>query len=203
VKIRTRKINFLDPGGVTMAFGGSSGTLTDDDHESLESLRTYLLWVAWRFQGSEGVVGAEGASDLVQQTMLVALKKAQEGLGPGPTAKDRKAWLRQILKNLMREKSRRSRRQPVEIEDSIADSGTSPSGTLARQEQTRVMAKALDQLAPDERELVLWRSVDGLSYEEIGRRKGYSASYARRAVGQVLGQLRSMLGEAFDGSTGA
>jgi hypothetical protein len=37
--------------------------------------------------------------------------------------------------------------------------------------------------------------VDGLTYEEIGRRRGYADTYARRVVGQVLGRLRSMIGE--------
>jgi RNA polymerase sigma factor (sigma-70 family) len=173
---------------------------TNDDPESLEraleSCRTYLLYVAWRLKGDEGVVGAEGASDLVQQTMLVALKKVEEGKGPGPTPRDHRAWLRQILINLMREKSRRLRRQPGGLdEDAIADSGTSPSGTLAKEEQARAMAEALGRLGPDDREIVTWRCVDGFSYEEIGRRRGYSDTYARRVVGQVLGRLRSMLGE--------
>jgi RNA polymerase sigma factor (sigma-70 family) len=181
-----------------MGLIGSSGTLADGDPASLEraleSCRTYLLYVAWRLKGNEGVVGAEGASDLVQQTMLVALRKVQEGKGPGPTAKDHRAWLRQILVNVMREKSRRTRRQPGELEEPVADSGTSPSNALAKQEEARAMAEALDRLEPVEREIVTWRCVDGLSYEEIGRRRGYSDTYARRAVGLALGRLRSMLG---------
>jgi RNA polymerase sigma factor (sigma-70 family) len=182
-----------------MALTGPSGKLANDDRVSLEraleSCRTYLLYVAWRLKGSDGVVGAEGASDLVQQTMLVALRKAQEGKSPGPTPKDHRAWLRQILINVMREKTRRVRGEPGGLEDLVADSGTSPSSALAKQEETHAMAEALDRLGPDEREIVTWRCVDGLSYAEIGRRRAYSDSYARRAVGQVLGRLRSMLKE--------
>jgi DNA-directed RNA polymerase specialized sigma24 family protein len=66
---------------------------------------------------------------------------------------------------------------------------------LAKQEEARAMAEALGRLGSDDREIVTWRCVDGLSYEEIGRRRGYSDTYARRVVGQVLGRLRSMLGE--------
>jgi RNA polymerase sigma factor (sigma-70 family) len=154
-----------------------------------------LLYVAWRIKGNEGVAGAEGASDLVQQTMLVALRKVQEGKGPGPTLKDHRAWLRQILINLMREKSRRTLRQPGGLEDEVADSGTSPSGAVAKHEEARAMAEALDRLKPDEREILTWRCVDELTYEEIGRRRGYADTYARRVVGQVLGRLRSMIGE--------
>jgi RNA polymerase sigma-70 factor (ECF subfamily) len=182
-----------------MALIGSSETLANDDRVSLErtleSFRTYLLYVAWRLKGNEGVAGAVGASDLVQQTMLVALRKVQEGKGPGPTPKDHRAWLRQILINLMREKSRLASREPGGLEDAVADSGTSPSGALAKQEEARAMSQALDRLGPDEREIIIWRCVDGLSYEEIGRRRGYSDTYARRVVGQVLGRLRSMLKE--------
>ncbi len=181
-----------------MGFSGPEGAETDDDRPSLEpaleSLRTYLHCVAWRLKGKDGVAGVEGASDLVQQTMLVALKKVREGKGPGPTPKDHRAWLRQILINVMREKARRARRQPGGLEDAVADSGTSPSGALARREEARAMAELLDRLSPDDREIITWRCVDGLTYEEIGRRKGYSESYARRVVGQLLGRLRSMLG---------
>ncbi len=169
----------------------------DDETESLlpelESFRTYLLYVSQRFKGDERVQGAEGASDLVQQTMLVALRKIQEGKGPGPTPKDHKAWLRQILINLMRERLRRVYRAPARLEDAVVDSGTSPSGTLAKKEGARAMVHALDRLKPEERELITWRCVDGLSYEEIGRRRGYSDTYARRVVGQALGRIRSML----------
>jgi RNA polymerase sigma factor (sigma-70 family) len=178
---------------------GSSESLTNDERRSLEialeSCRTYLLYVAWRIKGNEGVVGAEGVSDLVQQTMLVALRKVQEGKGPGPTSKDHRSWLRQILINVIREKSRRSRRECRGLEETGADPGTSPSDAMSKQEETRAMADALNRLGPDEREIVTWRCVDGLSYAEIGRRRGYSDTYARRVVGQVLCQLRSMLVE--------
>jgi RNA polymerase sigma factor (sigma-70 family) len=177
---------------------GAPGSQADDDRaamqRALESCRTYLFYVAWRLKGNEGVAGAEGASDLVQQTMLVALKKVQEGKGPGPTSKDQRAWMRQILINLMREKGRRAQRQRAGLEQPIVDSGTSPSNELAKKEEAKAMAEALDRLDPADREVVTWRCVDGLSYEEIGRRRGYSDTYARRVVGQVLGRLRSMIG---------
>ena len=172
---------------------------TNDNQESLEcdldSFRTYLLYVAWRFKGNEAVLGVEGASDLVQQTMFVALNKLQQGKGPGRTPKDQRGWLRQILINLMREKSRRARRERGEVGEAVADSATSPSGTLAKDEELRAMSAALKRLEPDDRETVIWKCVDGLSYEEIGRRRGYSDTYARRVVGRVLGRLRSILGE--------
>ena len=189
----------LELGRPPMASSGLDGELLGEDSGSLEpaieSCRTYLLYVAWRLKGSEGVAGAEGASDLVQQTMLVALRKFHEGKGPGPTARDQRAWLRQILVNLMREKTRRARRDPRGLGEPIADSGTSPSSALSKQEEARAIAAALDRLGPDEREIVTWRCVDGLSYEQIGQRRGYSDTYARRVVGQVLGRLRVMLAE--------
>jgi RNA polymerase sigma-70 factor, ECF subfamily len=174
----------------------SSAAPEDDPASSewaLESCRTYLLYVAWRIGGDQGVAGVEGASDLVQQTMLVALRKVQEGKGPDPTPKDHRAWLRRILINLMREKTRRRRREAGSIENEVVDSGTSPSGDFRRKEEARVLTKALDRLGPREREIIIWRCVDGLSYEEIGRRQGYTGTYARRVVSNALDRLRSML----------
>ena len=43
----------------------SAGALTSDNcgslESGLESFRTYLLYVAWRLKGTEGVAGADGA----------------------------------------------------------------------------------------------------------------------------------------------
>jgi RNA polymerase sigma-70 factor (ECF subfamily) len=180
-----------------MALSEPNRALTNDDPVSLEqalaSFQTYLLYVAWRLKGDEGVVGVQGASDLAQQTMAVALDKVREGRGPGPTPKDQRAWLRRILINLMRDKSRRARRERSGLEDEVVDSGTSVGGKLIKTEDARIMAQALDRLGPDEREIVIWRYVDELSYAEIGRRRGYSDTYARRVVGQALGRLRLMI----------
>lgn len=157
---------------------------------TFESFRTYLLYVALSLKGSQGVAGAEGASDLVQQTMLVALRRVQEGAGPGKASSELKAWLRQILVNVMREKARRSLRQPVEIQGTVIDSAESPSAAIVQFEQSSAMERALMRLSDDERELIVWKCVEELSYEEIGRRRGYSGVNAKKVIIQILTRLR-------------
>jgi RNA polymerase sigma factor (sigma-70 family) len=175
------------------------GDVRDSLERSLDSYRAYLLFVAWRIKGDE-LAGVEGASDLVQRTLFAALEKIRDGRVPGESERQRKAWLRRILCNTFRTEVRRARSakngggRVVGLEDSAPDSTTSPSGKVERREQESLLAEAFDRLAPDERELITWRFVDGLSCEEIGRRRGYSASYASRACNEIIGRLRRSVG---------
>jgi RNA polymerase sigma factor (sigma-70 family) len=166
---------------------------------ALESFRSYLLFVAWRLKG-EQLAGRESPSDLVQRTIVAAMEKIRDGKIPGPTDKHRKAWLRKILFNTF---NRMMRRENAEIhgggrvlgglEEPGPDSATSPSGGAIKNEERLLLAKALARLAPDERELITWRYMEGLTCEEIGRRRGCSASYASRLCNEVMGRLRRSL----------
>jgi RNA polymerase sigma factor (sigma-70 family) len=175
----------------------SEGQDRDSLERELESFRTYLLFVAWRLK-ERGIGGPEGASDLVAQTLMAALEKVREGNIPGPDKKHRRAWLRKIL---IRTSSRLNRRQQAEIhgggrvvtaiEEPVPDSATSPSGEAVRNEEQRLLADAFARLEPAEQELIRWRYIDELTWEEIGRRKGFSATYACRTCKETLARLRA------------
>ncbi len=181
----------------------SSEPIAAEDRESLEraleSFRAYLLFVAWRLKGDQ-LAGREGASDLVQRTLVAAVEKIREGNIPGPTEKHRKAWLRKILFNTLK---RVVRRENAEIrgggrvigglEEPGPDSGTSPSAGAVKNEQSRLLAEAFEKLEPDEQQMITWRYIDSLTYEEIGQRRGYSASYACRICNELIGRLRRTL----------
>jgi RNA polymerase sigma factor (sigma-70 family) len=178
-------------------------SITDEDRESLEraleSFRAYLLFVAWRLKGDQ-LAGREGASDLVQRTIVAAMEKIREGNIPGPSDKHRKAWLRKILFNtlnrMVRHEHAAKRGQGRVIgglEDPGPDSATSPSGKAIKKEERLLLAQAFDRLDPDDQQLLTWRYVDGLSCEEIGRRRGCSASYISRICNEVTGRLRRSL----------
>jgi RNA polymerase sigma factor (sigma-70 family) len=180
-------------------------SITLEDRESLEraleSFRAYLLFVAWRLKGNQ-IAGPEGVSDLVQRTILAAVEKIRDGNVPGPTEKHRKAWLRKILFNTV---NRAVRRENAEkrgggrvvggLDEPGPDSATSPSGDAIKNEERLLLAQAFERLQPDERQLITWRYLDGLTCEEIGRRRGCSASYVSRICNEIVGRLRrSLLG---------
>jgi RNA polymerase sigma factor (sigma-70 family) len=178
-------------------------SVTTEDRQSLEraleSFRAYLLFVAWRIKGNQ-LAGREGASDLVQRTIVAAMEKIREGKIPGPTDKHRKAWLRKILFNTF---NRMVRRENAEIhgggrvvgglEEPGPDSATSPSGGAIKNEEKLLLANAFAQLDPAEQQLITWRYMDGLTCEEIGRRRGCSASYVSRICNEAIGRLRRSL----------
>jgi RNA polymerase sigma factor (sigma-70 family) len=155
------------------------------------------LFVACRLK-ERGLAGPEAASDLVARSLMAALEKVRAGNIPGPDTKHRKAWLRKIL---IRTSSRLTRKEGAQVhgggrvvagfEGSVPDSGTSPSGRAAKREEQRLMAEALGQLDPQERKIITWRYIDELSWEEIGRRCGFTATYACRSCKQALAKLRN------------
>jgi RNA polymerase sigma factor (sigma-70 family) len=178
-------------------------SITADDRESLEraldSFRSYLLYVAWRIKGDQ-LAGREGASDLVQRTIVAAMEKIRDGNIPGPTDKHRKAWLRKILFNTFH---RMVRHENAEIrgggrvvgglDEPGPDSASSPSAGAIKNEERLLLARAFGQLTPEEQQLITWRYMDGLTCEEIGHRRGCSASYVSRICNELISRLRRSL----------
>ncbi len=136
----------------------------------------------------------------MQRTILAAVEKIRNGNIPGPTDKHRKAWLRKILINthhltIRRENAekRGGGRVVNGVEEHGPDPATSPSGEAIKHEERFLLAQALGQLEPDLRELITWRYVDGLTCEEIGLRRGCSASFVSRICNEAVNRLRRSL----------
>ncbi len=174
-----------------------------DDRESLEraleSFRSYLMFVAWRIQGDR-LAGREGASDLVQRTILAAVEEIRDGKIPGPDEKQRKAWLRKILLNTLKRAVRHENaakrgggRVLRGLEEPGPDPATSPSGKAIRNEEELLLADAFRSLEPDEQQLITWRYIEGLTCEEIARRRGCSGSYISRICNEITSRLRRTL----------
>ena len=79
------------------------------------------------------------------------------------------------------------------LEEHGPDPATSPSGEAIKQRRAVFTGQAFGQLEPDEQELITWRYVDGLTCEEIGLRRGCSASYVSRICNEAIGRLRRSL----------
>ena len=108
-------------------------------------------------------------------------------------------WLRRVLKNKVIDFYRRKRvhiheaeleRLEADVRDSflridhlIADTATSPSERLIRQEQWWQLADALQKLEPSYREVVLLRDISGWPLKSIAQKLDCS-------IGAVAGRLR-------------
>ena len=65
---------------------------------------------------------------------------------------------------------------------------TTPSVIMSRKEELDKLERAIDELKPEHKEVIVLAKIEGLSYKEIGKRLGKSAD----AVGMLLS--RAMVG---------
>jgi len=141
--------------------------------------------------------------DLVQDVLMCALRDL--GDFTYRSEGDFLRWLGRIAENRIRDNLEKLHANKRDIRKEIplgngrrATSGrlsgvpgparnTTPSVILSRREELDKLEKAIDQLKPEYREVIVLAKIDGLSYNQIGERLGKSAD----AVGHLL--LRAMV----------
>lgn len=136
---------------------------------------------------------AHDAEDVVQDACLRALKYFDGFRGEGETSA--RAWLLAIVRNTAY--SRKGRVDAVTTEfDETQHSGAAadehPEGVLLQKDAKETLGRALDRLAPEFREVIVLRELEGLSYKEISEVAGVP-------VGTVMSRLsraRTRLQEA-------
>jgi RNA polymerase sigma factor (sigma-70 family) len=144
----------------------------------------------YRFLHSK-VWDPERAHDLTQETFVRALQHEPD---------NPRAWLFSVAANLARDDARTAvrRRRHLELlkSDTEVDSVAEPEapGRLDREERTRVVRGALEQLSERDRDvLLLWNA--GQSYAEIAEQTGLASG----AIGTTLARARKRLVEAYEG----
>mgnify|MGYP001478869571 FL=1 len=96
------------------------------------------------------------------------------------------AWLFQIALNVARDAARRRRPEPaLPMDVPAAEPGDGELG--------RLMARAVEDLPVELREVVAWRHDAGLSFEEMARRFGVPASTLKSRFAAALRHLRGRL----------
>jgi len=71
---------------------------------------------------------------------------------------------------------------------------TTPSMIMSRKEELDKLEKAMDQLKPEYKEVIVLTKIEGLSYKEIGQQLGKSAD----AVGMLLSRAMVALTIAYE-----
>jgi RNA polymerase sigma-70 factor (ECF subfamily) len=174
----------------------------------LENYRPLLRVLADREIGMR-LQAKVDASDLVQQTMLEAVRALPEFRGASEG--EWQAWLRRILARRISHEVRRHRgtlmrgaANEVSIDQSLAQSSqrlramlaaeqTSPSQQAMGNERTVAIAAVLDRLPADYREVIVLRNLEGLSHEEVARRMKRSPGAVRMLWLRALARLREEL----------
>jgi RNA polymerase sigma-70 factor (ECF subfamily) len=145
----------------------------------------------YRVMGSD-----EEARDLSQEAFL----KAFRGL-PGFKGQARfSSWLYQIALNLCRDRIRRRRGFEVMSLDDLAEAGRAPvlRGPTAHdlveaRDLARAVAAAIADLNAEQREVVVLKEYEGLTFPEIAEVLGIPVSTVKTRLYRALTQLRTQL----------
>lgn len=128
------------------------------------------------------------AEDAVQETLL----RAYRALGQYREQDRFAAWLTRILANQCRTtRARRPRPVPEDLEWGTADRTTDhPADAAAARGE---LAYALDRLPSDQREAVVLRYADDLSYDEMATATGATVGALKMRVQRACRRLRGLL----------
>jgi RNA polymerase sigma-70 factor (ECF subfamily) len=175
----------------------------------LEAYRNYLRLMAATCLDREVRAKAD-ASDIVQETLL----QAHQSFGGfrGTTEREWVKWIRRILANKIAELQRRfslkgrkvSRERSLEaamdrsslmLKNLVPARDHSPSQEAQLRERSVILADALAELDPEDREVVVLRNLRELDWNEIAARTGRSPDAARMLWTRALQRIAPLLRE--------
>ena len=137
---------------------------------------------AYRLTGN----GAD-ASDLTQEA-FIRVFRAWQSFKPGTSFL---SWIYRIVTNLHRDELRR-RKGRYQEESELA---VHPIEEYVEGHLSEPVSKALADLTPDQRQIVLLADVEECSYEEIGKIVGCSVGTVRSRLHRARGQLRKLVNQ--------
>jgi RNA polymerase sigma-70 factor, ECF subfamily len=125
------------------------------------------------------------ASDLTQEA-FIRVFRAWQSFKPGTSFL---SWIYRIVTNLYRDELRRRKgRYQEEVERAVQPIEEYVEGHLSEP-----VSKALAELTPEQREIVLLADVEECSYQEIGQIVGCSVGTVRSRLHRARGQLRKLV----------
>jgi len=134
---------------------------------------------------------AHDAEDVVQDACLRALKYFDGFRGePGTSAR---AWLLTIVRNTAHSWHKQHRTDGLAVE--FDESEHSPAVTNGQPEARESLGRALDRLAPEFREVIVLRELQGLSYKEISDVTGVPVGTVMSRLSRARARLQAALRE--------
>jgi RNA polymerase sigma-70 factor, ECF subfamily len=138
----------------------------------------------------------EDVRDLSQETLL----KAYRGLGTFKKEARFSSWLYQIALNVCRDRMRRGRGKTyVSIDDisestpAVSERGPSALELIEARDLSRQVAAAVAALPEEQREVVVLKEYQGLTFVEIAETLDVPLSTVKTRLYRGLGQLRQQL----------
>lgn len=171
-------------------------------NELLRGCQDYLLFIA-NHQLDPDFRSKLGASDVVQQTLIVACNKIAEF--DGSQRPEFLAWLKGILVNDLRERHRhfkRAKKRQVDREQAqfevddwqvAVDSMYTPGTQASIAEESHRLYAAVKQLPETYQVVLRLRNWQQLSFDAIGKQLGKSAEAARKVWARAVVELERIL----------
>ena len=140
-----------------------------------------------------GLLGdPDDAEDAVQEAFV----RAYRHLGSYRESERFGAWLLRILVNQCRtHRARGARYHRAECFDALLEPGEGADAALHGSEQRDQLTRALAQLGEEQREAVVLRFAEELSYQEMSAITGVSVSALKMRVQRACAGLRGLLSE--------
>ena len=142
----------------------------------------------------------EDAQDMAQEAFLKAYNSLSSFRGDSKFS----SWLYRIVSNLCLDFKRRQGRRPsssLTVEDDegenvqldIADESQSPEALLERKLTRDAVRRGLQELPDEQRQILLLREIQGLSYEEIGEAMGLEPGTVKSRIFRARKKLCAFL----------
>ena len=178
-----------------------SALLDGDPGAFTEFMRAHqkrVFLIALRWLGS-----VEEAQDVTQDVFLTLSRKLSQFEGEARLS----TWVYRVAvnhaKNRLRYLSRRCARAHEAWEERHKEPELTggqhtlpgPHDVLMGRELARQLEAALGTLSPMHRQMVLWRDIDGWTYEAIGEQLGLPQGTVKSRLHRARGQLRALLAE--------
>lgn len=154
------------------------------------SYRDQVFRLALRMCGSEA-----DADEVAQEAFLSAWKALPNFRGESQFS----TWLYQLTTHAAIDLMRREKRQIAAddiTEVSAADPAPSPQQQAEQSEQREIVRDAILQLAPEQREVVVLRFMEELSYEEIGAVLKLPSGTVKSRLNRAKAQLKEILSKS-------
>jgi len=134
------------------------------------------------------------AHDLVQETFL---RMSRVDLaGPGRLLRPA-AYLRQIARNLLRDRAKAAKRHSTAAHvdaDDVHLAGADEQRRLEARDSLARLEAAIKRLKPKTRDIFLAHHLEGLSYAEIADRMGMSVGGVEKQMGRAFDQIHRLTG---------
>lgn len=174
----------------------------------LDEYRGYLSILA-RLQLGRQLQSKVDASDIVQEAFLGAYRDFPQFRGANSA--EFAGWLRKILvhviANVVRHYHGTQRRDiglerqleadlaqsSVALERAFWDRGPTPSQTVVQKETRLLVADALEQLDCEDRELLILKHIEGMSFAVIAKQTNHSVDSVKRRWPRALARFRELI----------